>query len=195
MFEDLLRLDIQIEDAGPLTPLEKASTAEISQAQADTAALLRDLGITDDETLEEQQEKERARKAFETALVDPDDDHMRRRILELRSMRSVEHFNALLNAFDFEFVDRARELRNYTVARILKETDHPDAKVRLKALKMLGDVTEIGVFTQRVEVTTVTLPEEEVEKRLRERILRAMEKARNHGAAEIVDVQARETPQ
>jgi hypothetical protein len=52
----------------------------------------------------------------------------------------------------------------------LEETTHPDARILLKALQMLGNVTEVALFTERVEVTKKDVSEEEIEKRLRERL-------------------------
>ena len=43
-------------------------------------------------------------------------------------------------------------------------------RIRLKALQMLGNVTEVALFTERVEVTKKDVSEEEIEKRLRERL-------------------------
>ncbi|NBP81144.1 hypothetical protein EBU58_10610, partial [bacterium] len=40
----------------------------------------------------------------------------------------------------------------------------------LKALQMLGNVTEVALFTERVEVTKKDASEEEIERRLRERL-------------------------
>jgi hypothetical protein len=70
------------------------------------------------------------------------------------------------------------------VAKIVKETDHPDARIRLKALDMLGKVTEVALFTERVEVKKTDLSDEELEKRIKEKLGRYM------GKADIVDVDA-----
>ena len=76
----------------------------------------------------------------------------------------------MLTAYDWEFVNQAKELRGYTVSKILEETKHPDARIRLKALQMLGNVTEVALFTERVEVIKKDASEEEIEKRLRDRL-------------------------
>jgi hypothetical protein len=76
----------------------------------------------------------------------------------------------MLTAYDWEFIHQAKELRGYTVSKILEETKHPDARIRLKALQMLGNVTEVALFTERVEVIKKDASEEEIEKRLRDRL-------------------------
>jgi hypothetical protein len=82
----------------------------------------------------------------------------------------VQHLTGMLTAYDWNFIEHAKELRGYTVAKILEETKHPDARIRLKALQMLGGVTEIALFTERIEVTKKDASEEDIEKRLRERL-------------------------
>ena len=59
----------------------------------------------------------------------------------------------------------------------MEETKHPDAKVRLKALQMLGNVTEVAAFTERVEVKqTKDLNEAELNERLQERLKAFLDK-------------------
>ena len=70
-----------------------------------------------------------------------------------------------------------------TVFARLEESAEWD--VRLKALQMLGNVTEVALFTERVEVTKKDASEEELESRLRERLARFMKKP---VPVEVVDV-------
>jgi hypothetical protein len=85
---------------------------------------------------------------------------------------AVQQLTAMLGDYEWEFVNQAKELRSYTVAKILEETTHPDARIRLRALQMLGNVTEVGLFTERIEVTKKDATEAEIEARLRERLSR-----------------------
>jgi len=73
-----------------------------------------------------------------------------------------------------------------SVAKIVKETDHPDARIRLKALEMLGKVTEVALFTERLSVKTDEISDEELDAKIKEKLSRYM------GAVDIVDVE--ETP-
>ena len=61
----------------------------------------------------------------------------------------------MLTAYDWEFVQQAKELRGYTVAKLVEETQNPNPNVRLKALGLLGKVTEVGLFTDKVEIKKV----------------------------------------
>jgi hypothetical protein len=88
----------------------------------------------------------------------------------------------MLTAYDWAFVEQARELRGYAVAQILEEVKHPDARIRLKALQMLGTVTEVALFTERVEVKKTQMSDVELETRIKEKLNRFM------GVIDVVDV-------
>jgi hypothetical protein len=106
----------------------------------------------------------------------------------------------MLTAYDWEFVEQAKELRGYAVSQILEETKHPDAKIRLKALDMLGRVTEVALFTERVEVKNNTLSDAEIEAKIKDKINRFMQVTDVIDVAEPVEdientpAQAPETP-
>jgi hypothetical protein len=85
----------------------------------------------------------------------------------------------MLTAYDWKFVEQATELRGYAVSQLLEETKHPDAKIRLKALELLGKVTEVALFTERVEVKKTDMTDAELDKRIKEKLERL---------AKIVDV-------
>ena len=76
----------------------------------------------------------------------------------------------------------AENLRSLAVTKIVKDTDHPDARIRLKALELLGKVTEVALFTDRVEVKRQEMSDDELEKRIKEKLGRYM------GAVDVVDV-------
>jgi hypothetical protein len=76
----------------------------------------------------------------------------------------------MLTIYDWSFVEHARQLRGMAVAKILEETDHPDARIRLKALEMLGKVTEVGLFTERIEIKKTELSDVELDERIKQKL-------------------------
>jgi hypothetical protein len=86
----------------------------------------------------------------------------------------VQHLVGMLSAYDWEFMEQAKELRGYAVSQILEETKHPDAKIRLKALDMLGKVTEVALFTERVEVRKTQLSDSDLDAKIKEKLNRFM---------------------
>ena len=85
-------------------------------------------------------------------------------------------------------MEQAKELRGYAVAKILEETKHPDAKVRLKALDMLGKVTEVALFTERIAVKKEEVSDLELEQRIKDKLNRFMQ------VVDVVDVSDVSTP-
>jgi len=78
---------------------------------------------------------------------------------------------ALLSEYDHEVVEDAARMRNYVTNRLLEESDPKQpASQRLAALKLLGQITEVGLFTERTEITVKQLPAETLEAKLYEKL-------------------------
>lgn len=166
---------------GEFTPLEKLSPAETLNGKIKTASFLEDICEADTETISEASET-RALEAFSAVIAQSPD--AKQKILDLQLPEEVRASVAMLSQYQWEFVKQAEELRSMAVSKIVKETDHPDARIRLKALDMLGKVTEVALFTERVEVKKTDLSDAELEARIKEKLGRYM------GKADIVDVDA-----
>lgn len=80
----------------------------------------------------------------------------------------------MLSQYQWKFVEQANELRTMALAKIVKETDHPDARIRLKALDMLGKVTEVALFTERVEVKKIEETSEELDAKIKAKLAKYM---------------------
>ena len=87
----------------------------------------------------------------------------------------IAHIGALLSEYDKTVVKSAAQLRTYITNRLILETDNADPRVRLKALEMLGKVSDVGLFTDKTEITMRHRPTEELEQLLRERLTRVIE--------------------
>jgi hypothetical protein len=166
---------------GEFTPLEKLSPAETLNGKIKTASFLEDICEADTETISEASET-RALEAFSAVIAQSPD--AKQKILDLQLPEEVRASVAMLSQYQWEFVKQAEELRSMAVSKIVKETDHPDARIRLKALDMLGKVTEVALFTERVEVKKTDLSDAELEARIKEKLGRYM------GKADVVDVDA-----
>jgi hypothetical protein len=97
----------------------------------------------------------------------------------------------MLTAYDWQFVEQAQRIRGMAVAKILEETDHPDARIRLKALEMLGKVTEVGLFTERIEIKKSDLSDVELDERIKQK-LDALHKTIEVEAQEVETVEDEE---
>jgi hypothetical protein len=170
MFDSLLAITIETESQAQLLDLGDATPVQMLQAQAATADVLTALGVPTDEEIDAQVQRRSAREAFTALAINPDDDAQKAALAQLKCPDAVQQTVSMLSAYDWEFVDQAKQMRGYAVAKILEETTHPDARIRLKALQMLGNVTEVKLFTERVEVRKVDATEAEIEAQLKERL-------------------------
>lgn len=152
-------------------PVEKATPQRLALAQAETDAWLKEMGVPDDEDIEQDLQRDAARKAFKAVATAAPTNEQKQALLEVKSQSAYAHLQTMLTAYDWEFVHQAKELRGLVVTKLVEHVGHADAKVRLRALEMLGKVTEVGLFTTKVEVTKKEeVPDTELEERIRAKI-------------------------
>ena len=173
MLEHLLDIEYEPEvltaPKDEFTPEKKLSATDLLQGQIETAQWLEDLGAkTDEEVLHSAQEGQ-ARDAFKALVANPEE--AKTAVAKLTVPPAVRKLVGMLTAYDWAFVEQAKEIRGMAVAKILEETDHPDARIRLKALEMLGRVTEVGLFTDRIEVKKAELSDTELDEKIRQKLL------------------------
>jgi hypothetical protein len=159
---------------------------ELLDAQTATADWLDDLGVESDETVNAQVETTNARDAFKAAATAQPPEAQKAQLMQLKTPAAVRHLTGMLTAYDWEFVEQAKELRGYAVAKILEEVENPNANIRLKALGLLGKVTEIGLFTDKIEVKQAESSDAEIEQRIKDKLNRFM------GVVDVIDVTTEE---
>lgn len=170
----------EVEPGVPLfTPIEKATAAQTLNAQIKTADWMKEITGEDDIIVDKVQE-EKAASAF-TALLS-NDPKVKDKLLEMQVPEEIRSTVAMVSAYQWKFVEQAENLRNMAVTKIVEETNHPDARIRLKALEMLGKVTEVALFTDRVEVKRTELTDEELSAQIKNKLSKYM------GKVDVVDV-------
>jgi hypothetical protein len=149
--------------------LADASTPELLGAQASTAAFLAELG--EDTTTLTTDQLHNARAAF-AAVTNPNLPNAQTQdaILKLRVPPAVQHLAGMLSQYDWAYVEQAKELRGFVVAKLLEESKHPDAKIRLRAVELIGKLTEVASFTERKEVVHKNASADELESRIRAKL-------------------------
>ena len=158
-------------DDAIFTPLDKANTVQTLNAQVKTASWL-DQFADDDEAVLEKAQQERVSDTFSSLVTQ--DPNAKDKLLTLEMPEEVKSVVSMVTAFQWKFVEQANELRSMAVTKIAKETDHPDARIRLKALELLGKVTEVALFTDRVEVKREDMSDEELENKIKAKLERYM---------------------
>ena len=161
-------------------PLENLNATETLSAQMKTSKWLEAFADDDKETLTQAQE-EKVTDTF-NALT-RQDPNAKQKLLQLDLPEEIKTAVGMVTAYQWKFVEQAEELRSMAVSHIVKEVSHPDARIRLKALEMLGKVTEVALFTDRVAIKSEDVTDEELDARIKEKLGKYM------GAVDIVDVE------
>ena len=189
MLEHLVQFEPDITSLEDFRELDDVSSGDLLSAQVATTEWLKELGVTADEKVSREAQTTAAREAFNVVTTNVADAEQKTKLLELKTPEAVRHITGMLTAYDWEFVEMAKELRGYTVAKLFEETQSPNANIRLKALGLLGKVTEVGLFTDKIEVKKLDLTEEEIDKKLKEKLAKFM----NVSDAEYTDIEEIDT--
>jgi len=180
-------------------PLEKASPQETLNAQVNTTAWLEKLGVDDDDKALKEANAKAAQKVFTALSTNTPVAETKHQLTQIKTPEAVRHLVAMLSAYDWEFVEQAKNLRGMAVAKILEETNHPDARVRLKALDMLGRITEVALFTERVEIKKADMSDSEIDKKIKEKLNKFMKVVDVEDVSEIepdkTDISTEDEPQ
>jgi HEAT repeat protein len=166
-------------------PLDKASPENLIDAQAETANWLENLGLTQ-ESVQDQAATTTARAAFAAITLGTTPGNIQNALTSMKTPAAVQRLVGMLTAYDWEFVQQAKELRGYTVAKLLEETENPNANIRLKALGLLGKVTEVGLFTEKIEVKQAPASDAELDARIKEKLGKFM------GVVDVMDISKQE---
>lgn len=175
MLDHLVHYEPEVTARDGFLKLDDASPNEIVSAQYATTKWLEELGVESDEDLVKEKETHAARKAFGALTTTTDTTEQKASLAELKTPEAVRHLTGMLSAYDWAFIDMARELRGYTVAKIVEETQSPNANIRLKALGLLGKVTEVGLFTEKIEVQKAEMSDNELDQRIKDKLNKFME--------------------
>ncbi len=109
---------------------------------------------------------------------------------EVRQQKVYENISNNLSVLgsmqDFDVVRNAQQLRSYIKLKLLEKSDCGNDKVELKALEMLGKLSDVGAFVERVEINVTHRTTEELENELATKLSAYM--------SDIIDVDSREIP-
>lgn len=99
---------------------------------------------------------------------------------------AIIHLESILNEWDQEVLDVGRRLRNYVTNKLIAETVDPDPKVRLKSLELLGKLSNVGSFSERIDITVTHRTIHDIESELK--------KTLELFTGEVIDVTPKEVP-
>ena len=115
---------------------------------------------------------------------------------------SLQNVRAYLDEYGRAVVNHAVELRHTVTNRLIEESQNPDPRIRIRALELMGKISDVGLFTDRTEVTITHQTTDELRLKLRAKLQRlvnppVIQDAEVVISGEIIDVDAElglETP-
>jgi hypothetical protein len=81
----------------------------------------------------------------------------------------------ILTEFSHKIVVESVHIRNLVTNKLLLETESPDARIRLKSLELLGKITDVGLFTDKSEITVTHQSTTDLRDRLKQKLHRLID--------------------
>ena len=85
---------------------------------------------------------------------------------------SLQNVRAYLDEYGRAVVNHAIELRHTVTNRLIEESQNPDPRIRIRALELMGKISDVGLFTDRTEVTITHQTTDELRLKLRAKLQR-----------------------
>ena len=101
---------------------------------------------------------------------------------------SLINIRSYLDEYGRAVVTHAVELRHTVTNRLIEESQNPDPRIRIRALELLGKVSDVGLFADKTEVTVTHQTTDELRAKLREKLIKLTRPVQLDN--EIIDVDA-----
>jgi hypothetical protein len=95
--------------------------------------------------------------------------------------------HGILTQFGHSVVESATQVRHLVTNKLIEETENPDPRVRIRALELLGKISDVGLFTEKAEVTITHKTTDELRESLRAKLAKLVEPAEEPEDAVIID--------
>ena len=96
----------------------------------------------------------------------------------------------ILKDFGHSIVKSAAQVRHMVTNKLIQETESDDARIRIRALELLGKISAVGLFSDKTEVTVTHQTTDDIRDRLRDKLTKLVEPEEEIEDAIIIDVDA-----
>jgi hypothetical protein len=162
-------------DLGVIIPpddLPHATLRERAAAACKTLYALMDSGLDPEVLVPTQEDEKVAQDILLTYAQDEETTNKSVTASKFSSLRpaAIIELDTLLSEFSHAVVKNAVQIRTYVTNKLLQESVNPDPRVRIRALELLGKISDVGLFTERSEVTVTHRSTEDLRQSLREKL-------------------------
>lgn len=83
----------------------------------------------------------------------------------------------ILKDFGHSVVESATQVRHLVTNKLIEETENPDPRVRIRALELLGKISDVGLFAEKSEVTITHQTTDDIKEKLRGKLAKLINPA------------------
>lgn len=87
---------------------------------------------------------------------------------------ALREAHRILSTFGHSVVQDSIQIRHMVTNKLIKESENPDPRVRLKALELLGKISDVGLFAEKIEKTVTHQTADDLKLRLKEKLSRLL---------------------
>jgi len=98
--------------------------------------------------------------------------------------------NSILQEFGHSVAESALQIRHMVTNKLILETDNPDPRVRVRALELLGKISDVGLFAEKSEVTITHQTTDELREKLRMKLAKLINPEEEVEDAVVIDGEA-----
>ena len=78
--------------------------------------------------------------------------------------------NHILNEFGHSVAESATQIRHLVTNKLLLESENDDPRIRIRALELLGKISDVGLFAEKSEVTITHQSTDDLRAKLRSKL-------------------------
>ena len=164
-----VQADVPVPADNPSIPL-----ADRIAAAAETTKLLAEHGLQLEATSEDRTNAAALATAFAEDPIATTKKATPRRTAVL-TPATLLLTDRILKDFGHSVVKNSIQIRHLVTNKLIEETENPDARIRIRALELLGKVSDVGLFAEKTEVTVTHQTTDDIRDRLRDKLTKLVD--------------------
>lgn len=88
---------------------------------------------------------------------------------------TVALVKTILDEFSHEIVESSKAIRNLVINKLVIESENPDARIRIRAIEMLGKMSDVALFTERSEILVTHQSSDDLKSKLKQKLQKLRE--------------------
>jgi|TARA_R110000824_G_scaffold248159_1_gene437259 hypothetical protein len=97
--------------------------------------------------------------------------------------------NQILQEFGHSVAESATQIRHLVTNKLLIESENADPRIRVRALELLGKISDVGLFSEKSEVTITHQSTDDLREKLRSKLEKLVNPVDDIEEAEFMDAE------